>query len=99
LEDRPLAAAVTTQVLRIDCRCDAVRSGAHFVGINSVEMLFYSAVLNGVLEPYLIALAVLLASKSKRIEEVESENIRIEKKGMDRMAISDNFGQREAEHE
>ena len=40
----------------------------NFVGINSVEMLFYSAVLNGVLAPYLIVLAVLLTSKSERLK-------------------------------
>jgi Mn2+/Fe2+ NRAMP family transporter len=40
----------------------------NFVGINSVEMLFYSAVLNGVLVPHLIVLAVLLTSKSERLK-------------------------------
>jgi Mn2+/Fe2+ NRAMP family transporter len=34
-----------------------------FVGFNAVKMLFYSAVLNGVLAPPLIVLVVLLTSK------------------------------------
>ncbi|MGZ4851299.1 MAG: NRAMP family divalent metal transporter [Candidatus Bathyarchaeia archaeon] len=36
-----------------------------FVGFNAVRMLFYSAVLNGVLAPPLIVLVVLLTSKSE----------------------------------
>jgi Mn2+/Fe2+ NRAMP family transporter len=36
-----------------------------FVGFNAVKMLFYSAVLNGVLAPPLIVLVVLLTSSSK----------------------------------
>ena len=36
-----------------------------FVGFNAVKMLFYSAVLNGVLAPPLILLVVLLTSKSE----------------------------------
>ena len=36
-----------------------------FVGFNAVKMLFYSAVLNGMLAPPLIVLVVLLTSKSK----------------------------------
>ena len=36
-----------------------------FVGFNAVKMLFYSAVLNGVLAPPLIVLVVLLTSKSE----------------------------------
>lgn len=36
-----------------------------FVGFNAVKMLFYSAVLNGVLAPPLIVLVILLTSKSK----------------------------------
>jgi NRAMP (natural resistance-associated macrophage protein)-like metal ion transporter len=36
-----------------------------FVGFNAVKMLFYSAVLNGVLAPPLIVLVVLLTSNSK----------------------------------
>jgi Mn2+/Fe2+ NRAMP family transporter len=34
-----------------------------FVGFNAVKMLFYSAVLNGVLAPPLIVLVALLTSK------------------------------------
>jgi Mn2+/Fe2+ NRAMP family transporter len=36
-----------------------------FVGFNAVRMLFYSAVLNGVLAPPLIVLVTLLTSNSK----------------------------------
>jgi NRAMP (natural resistance-associated macrophage protein)-like metal ion transporter len=36
-----------------------------FVGLNAVKMLFYSAVLNGVLAPPLIVLVALLTSKSE----------------------------------
>ena len=36
-----------------------------FVGFNAVKMLFYSAVLNGVLAPPLIVLVVLLTSKPR----------------------------------
>jgi len=36
-----------------------------FVGFNAVKMLFYSAVLNGMLAPPLIVLVVLLTSKSE----------------------------------
>lgn len=39
--------------------------GLDYVGFNAVKMLFYSAVLNGVLAPPLIVLVVLLTSKSK----------------------------------
>jgi Mn2+/Fe2+ NRAMP family transporter len=37
----------------------------NFVGFNAVKMLFYSAVLNGVLAPPLIVLVALLTSKSE----------------------------------
>jgi NRAMP (natural resistance-associated macrophage protein)-like metal ion transporter len=36
-----------------------------FVGFNAVKMLFYSAVLNGVLAPPLVVLVILLTSKSE----------------------------------
>jgi Mn2+/Fe2+ NRAMP family transporter len=36
-----------------------------FVGFNAAKMLFYSAVLNGVLAPPLIVLVILLTSKSE----------------------------------
>jgi NRAMP (natural resistance-associated macrophage protein)-like metal ion transporter len=62
LEDRPrlapkfyaIIAAATLLGLALD-----------FVGFNAVKMLFYSAVLNGVLAPPLIVLVVLLTSNSK----------------------------------
>jgi Mn2+/Fe2+ NRAMP family transporter len=40
----------------------------NFVGFNAVEMLFYSAVLNGVPAPPLIVLVVLPTSKSERLK-------------------------------
>lgn len=39
--------------------------GLDFVGFNAVKMLFYSAVLNGMLAPPLVVLVVLLTSKSE----------------------------------
>ena len=36
-----------------------------YVGFNALKMLFYSAVLNGMLAPPLVVLVVLLTSKSK----------------------------------
>lgn len=39
--------------------------GLDFVGFNAVKMLFYSAVLNGILAPPLIVLVVLLTSKKE----------------------------------
>ena len=37
----------------------------NYAGINAVKMLFWSAILNGVLAPPLIALVVLLTSNKK----------------------------------
>ena len=39
--------------------------GLDFAGLNAVRMLFWSAVLNGVLAPPLIVLVVLLTSDQK----------------------------------
>jgi len=52
---------------RLCCLCSGGRRGLalDFAGFNAVKMLFYSAVLNGVLAPPLIVLMVLLTSKSK----------------------------------
>jgi Mn2+/Fe2+ NRAMP family transporter len=46
----------------------AIDLALSFVSFNAVEMLFYSTVLNGVLAPPLIVLAVLLTSKSERLK-------------------------------
>jgi NRAMP (natural resistance-associated macrophage protein)-like metal ion transporter len=48
-----------------------------FVGFNAVKMLFYAAVLNGVLAPPLIVLVVLLTSKSEIMgDRVSSRSLR-----------------------
>jgi Mn2+/Fe2+ NRAMP family transporter len=61
LQDRPLLArkfyALIATAMLLGLALD-------FVGFNAVKMLFYSAVLNGVLAPPLIVLVVLLTSKS-----------------------------------
>ena len=63
LEDRPLLAkkfyAVVASAMLLGLALD-------YIGINAVKMLFWSAVLNGILAPPLIALVVLLTS-SKRV--------------------------------
>jgi len=43
--------------------------GLNYLGINAVKMLFWSAVLNGVLAPPLIVLVVLLTSNKKVMGE------------------------------
>jgi Mn2+/Fe2+ NRAMP family transporter len=43
--------------------------GLNYLGINAVKMLFWSAVLNGVLAPPLIVLVVLLTSSKKVMGE------------------------------
>ena len=47
----------------------ADRAGAQFRGLNAVKMLFWSAVLNGVLAPPLVVLVVLLTSDPKVMGE------------------------------
>jgi NRAMP (natural resistance-associated macrophage protein)-like metal ion transporter len=62
LEDRPRLApkfyAIVAAAMVLGLALD-------FVGFNAVKMLFYSAVLNGVLAPPLIVLVILLTSNSK----------------------------------
>ena len=62
LEDRPRLAPRFYGVLAIAM---LLGLGLDFVGFNAIKMLFYSAVLNGVLAPPLIVLVVLLTSNPK----------------------------------
>jgi len=60
LEDRPRLAPRFYAVVAVSMLLGLILG---FVGFNAVKMLFYSAVLNGVLAPPLIVLVVLLTSK------------------------------------
>ncbi len=60
LEDRPRSARRFYAVVAVSM---VLGLASGFVGLNAVKMLFYSAVLNGVLAPPLIVLVVLLTSK------------------------------------
>src|SRR5665647_701266 len=62
LEDRPLLSRKFYALIAVAM---VLGLGINFVGFNAVKMLFYSAVLNGVLAPPLIVLVLLLTSKSK----------------------------------
>jgi NRAMP (natural resistance-associated macrophage protein)-like metal ion transporter len=62
LEDRPLLSRKFYALIAVAM---LLGLALDFVGFNAVKMLFYSAVLNGVLAPPLIVLVVLLTSKSK----------------------------------
>lgn len=62
LEDRPGLSRKFYAVVAVSMVLGLVLD---FVGFNAVKMLFYSAVLNGVLAPPLIVLVVLLTSKSE----------------------------------
>ena len=62
LEDRPL---LSRKFYGLIAGAMLLGLGLDFVGFNAVKMLFYSAVLNGVLAPPLIVLVVLLTSNSK----------------------------------
>lgn len=62
LEDRPRLSPKFYALIAISMLLGLT---LNFVGFNSVKMLFYSAVLNGVLSPPLIVLVVLLTSKSE----------------------------------
>jgi NRAMP (natural resistance-associated macrophage protein)-like metal ion transporter len=62
LEDRPLLSRKFYTLIAVAM---LLGLALDFVGFNAVKMLFYSAVLNGVLAPPLIVLVVLLTSKSK----------------------------------
>ena len=60
LEDRPRLSRKFYTVVAVSM---LLGLALDFVGFNAVKMLFYSAVLNGVLAPPLIVLVVLLTSK------------------------------------
>ena len=60
LEDRPRLSRKFYAVVAVSMVLGLILD---FVGFNAVKMLFYSAVLNGVLAPPLIVLVVLLTSK------------------------------------
>jgi len=60
LEDRPNFSRKFYAVVAVSMVLGLILD---FVGFNAVKMLFYSAVLNGVLAPPLIVLVVLLTSK------------------------------------
>jgi NRAMP (natural resistance-associated macrophage protein)-like metal ion transporter len=62
LEDRPQLSSKFYAVIAVAMLLGLAMD---FVGFNAVKMLFYSAVLNGVLAPPLIVLVVLLTSNSK----------------------------------
>lgn len=47
----------------------AIGMGMDFMGFNAVSMLFWSAVLNGVLAPPLVFLVVMLTSDRKVMEQ------------------------------
>lgn len=74
LEDRPRVAPAFYAVLAAAL---LLGLGLDFVGFNAVKMLFYSAVLNGVLAPPLIVLVVLLTSNPEVMgERVSSRPVR-----------------------
>lgn len=62
LEDRPRIAPRFYTVVAVAM---LLGLGLDFVGFNAVRMLFYSAVLNGILAPPLIILVILLTSNPK----------------------------------
>ena len=62
LDDRPSISRKFYGVIAISMVLGLVLD---FVGFNAVKMLFYSAVLNGLLAPPLIVLVVLLTSNRK----------------------------------
>ena len=62
LEDRPL---LSRKFYALIAGAMLLGLALNFAGFNAVKMLFYSAVLNGVLAPPLIVLVVLLTSNSK----------------------------------
>ena len=62
LEDRPLLSRKFYALIAVAM---VLGLGVNFVGLSAVKMLFYSAVLNGVLAPPLIVLVLLLTSNSK----------------------------------
>ncbi len=74
LEDRPRIAPRFYIVVAIAM---LLGLGLDFVGFNAVKMLFYSAVLNGILAPPLVVLVVLLTSNPKIMgNRVSSRSLR-----------------------
>jgi Mn2+/Fe2+ NRAMP family transporter len=66
LEDKPRLALKFYAVVGVSM---VLGLALNFAGINAVKMLFWSAVLNGVLAPPLIVLVVLLTSNKKIMGE------------------------------
>jgi Mn2+/Fe2+ NRAMP family transporter len=66
LEDKPRLAPKFYAVLTVSM---TLGLALNYVGLNAVKMLFWSAVLNGVLAPPLIVLVVLLTSDRKVMGE------------------------------
>jgi NRAMP (natural resistance-associated macrophage protein)-like metal ion transporter len=66
LEDRPL---LSRKFYAVVAAAMLLGLGLNYLGINAVKMLFWSAVLNGVLAPPLIVLVVLLTSSKKVMGE------------------------------
>ena len=62
LEDRPRLSPKFYAVIAVAM---ILGLALDFLGFNAVKMLFYSAVLNGILAPPLIVLVVLLTSNTK----------------------------------
>ncbi len=62
LESRPISARPFYAVIGVAM---LIGLGLNFAGLNAVKMLFWSAVLNGVLAPPLVILVVLLTSDGK----------------------------------
>ena len=62
LEDRPRLSRKFYAVVAVAM---LLGMGFNFFGFNAVKMLFYSAVLNGILAPPLIALVILLTGNPK----------------------------------
>src|SRR5205814_10223794 len=62
LEDRP---PLSRRFYAVVAAAMVLGLGLDYLGLNAVKMLFWSAVLNGVLAPPLIVLVVLLTSSRK----------------------------------
>jgi NRAMP (natural resistance-associated macrophage protein)-like metal ion transporter len=74
LEDRPHLSRKFYTVIAVSMLLGLV---LNFVGFDAIKMLFYSAVLNGVLSPPLVVLVVLLTSDPKVMgERVSSRTLR-----------------------
>lgn len=75
LEDRPTISRRFYSVILIAL---LLGMGLDFIGLNAVQMLFYSAVLNGVLAPPLVVVVILLTNSKKVMgDRVNSPIMRI----------------------